>query len=1174
MDDDASSSDDDMIARFLGGEDLKSAPEKKGKKKASPGSAKRRSKAKKPKAKKAKKAKAAPRSDGEEEPEEPESELEADDEADSDAEQESGSESEEEPADSDDDVFGASSKKKAKPWKKKAAAKPRRAKKPKREGPKRGKSAYMFFCDAQRDVVKAEQPELKATQVMQELGRRWQAVHILKKKEHEAQAAQDKARYQEELAAFKLVQKQKKEEEKRARREAGLPSEDEEEEPTPKPKKARKPNGSAKKKKKKAKREKVDPGSSDSEGGGEIDQAEIDELIASAPGNGKDSDDDFDAAEGADELLQDMQDENSSSSSDSDAAPGNGRKGRGKSRLDRRRQSGSPAPKPKVPKAPIDELAQHDPLVDPHAAIDSEHVHGVLARCEDSPEGADEFYNVMLRKQDEALDLELLEQRPSMQQEEKAGDSDAGEESSAMATEEPAARPLTAQQKDPLAMRPGSEFFLMQIIRFSRNGAPKFCLLTRFGRVGHFGKATCKEFAKLNTASKAFREYYLCLTQNDFDLRHHMTFKAKPGQWTQSEIDHASNSADMLKMDAVTVAELLKATHEGDELRQGENECELPSSLQFMLEKAFSADSVHRSLLAMGLQIDVLPPSKLTASRVLSAMQHLKNIDEILSSGLARSEWPMDALTENSQAFFAQLPFDIGDAEISDALTDSEELARKQAHCRSLLDIVTMIEMTRCGRLAGAKQSKLERDYDLLGSTLTHLETSEFGAPGWITKMVENDKFLQEQAMAIKGMYQVERLCETFALSSGDEYSTAFAAKLPKGRQMLWRGIPLTGAASTLRHGLKTPREQESDAGYSHGKGLYFTDVPNATAENCMATADQPFGVLLLCECALGEQLPLDSKRQRLGLLPKGCHSMLGSGRIYPNPEDAVDMEGCSWPLGELLTPEETAGKAVHNEYMLQDQSQVQVKYMVLVEFEFDEEAKSSALAKRSERDASARERRAGKLQGLAEAAQERQAAAEAKKRPAAEEPVDPAAAVATAEENAEAEGQRRADALEAEADAEATAEAESEQRSAEQGQTEQSPTEAQEAQPMESESGATGSETATAASEPAVLRTNSTLENSTLEFEEGEESAPAEAEAEAEAEPEPAQNEEPAAEPEPENRETETMPESAMEAEPSVATETRTETQEETETPLAETVPMEQTQEFTQDGHDANAGN
>ena len=93
MDDDASSSDDDMIARFLGGEDLKSAPEKKGKKKASPGSAKRRSKAKKPKAKKAKKAKAAPRSDGEEEPEEPESELEADDEADSDAEQESGSES-------------------------------------------------------------------------------------------------------------------------------------------------------------------------------------------------------------------------------------------------------------------------------------------------------------------------------------------------------------------------------------------------------------------------------------------------------------------------------------------------------------------------------------------------------------------------------------------------------------------------------------------------------------------------------------------------------------------------------------------------------------------------------------------------------------------------------------------------------------------------------------------------------------------------------------------------------------------------------------------------------------------------------------------------------------------------------------------------------------------------
>jgi hypothetical protein len=76
--------------------------------------------------------------------------------------------------------------------------------------PKRGKSAYIFFCSKKREEVKKNLGEgAKATDVTSELGKMWNALKVSTKQadvkllaSHEAEAAKDKARYTGEMDGY------------------------------------------------------------------------------------------------------------------------------------------------------------------------------------------------------------------------------------------------------------------------------------------------------------------------------------------------------------------------------------------------------------------------------------------------------------------------------------------------------------------------------------------------------------------------------------------------------------------------------------------------------------------------------------------------------------------------------------------------------------------------------------------------------------------------------------------------------------------------------------------------------------------------------------------------------------------------------------------------------------
>ncbi|CAR23688.1 HMG box domain-containing protein [Lachancea thermotolerans] len=68
--------------------------------------------------------------------------------------------------------------------------------------PKRALSAYMFFANENRDIVRAENPGVTFGQVGRLLGDKWKALTDEEKQPYEAKHAADKKRYESEKELY------------------------------------------------------------------------------------------------------------------------------------------------------------------------------------------------------------------------------------------------------------------------------------------------------------------------------------------------------------------------------------------------------------------------------------------------------------------------------------------------------------------------------------------------------------------------------------------------------------------------------------------------------------------------------------------------------------------------------------------------------------------------------------------------------------------------------------------------------------------------------------------------------------------------------------------------------------------------------------------------------------
>ncbi|KAL8528300.1 hypothetical protein ACS0TY_005925 [Phlomoides rotata] len=100
----------------------------------------------------------------------------------------------------------ASSKKKVKDGEDDGSRKKKQKKKKDPNAPKRAISAFMFFCQTERENVKKSNPGISFTDVGKVLGERWNKMTADEKAPYEAKARADKKRYNEEISGYKNTQ--------------------------------------------------------------------------------------------------------------------------------------------------------------------------------------------------------------------------------------------------------------------------------------------------------------------------------------------------------------------------------------------------------------------------------------------------------------------------------------------------------------------------------------------------------------------------------------------------------------------------------------------------------------------------------------------------------------------------------------------------------------------------------------------------------------------------------------------------------------------------------------------------------------------------------------------------------------------------------------------------------
>ena len=110
-----------------------------------------------------------------------------------------------------------------------------------------------------------------------------------------------------------------------------------------------------------------------------------------------------------------------------------------------------------------------------------------------------------------------------------------------------------------------------------------------------------------------------------------------------------------------------------------------------------------------------------------------------------------------------------------------------------------------------------------------------------------------------------------------DSYLAGYKGGKVGNRVLLFHGSRLSNWAGILSQGLRIAPPEAPVTGYMFGKGVYFADMSSKSANYCFATRSNPYGLLLLCEVALGDCNELVEADYNAGKnIPKGKHSVKG----------------------------------------------------------------------------------------------------------------------------------------------------------------------------------------------------------------------------------------------------------------------------------------------------------
>lgn len=348
--------------------------------------------------------------------------------------------------------------------------------------------------------------------------------------------------------------------------------------------------------------------------------------------------------------------------------------------------------------------------------------------------------------------------------------------------------------------------------------------------------------------------------------------------------------------------------------------CSLPRATAQLIKDLFSLKNIETQIQEIGFDAKKMPLGKLSTSNLKMGFNLLK----MISKELENEHPSKDKIESFCSKFFTFIPHDVGFKKMKDFTINTKEAVEKKLEfLTSLSQMKIAKDMIDQENKAETKGNTIETLYQGLKNKIEPLDPNNSEYKEVLAYLESTQGTNSQMKIEVTDIYRITR--------EGEE--TKFKKSLGN-RKLLWHCARLSNYAGILSQGLKVAPPEAPAAGFSFGKGIYFSDMSSQGAKFCKAEFTDHTGLLLLCEVALGNSRTYKAPDYNAGNLPEGIHSTIGQGRSGPLESSQItSVEGYKIPMGPVKST--TAGDSAfpYNKYVVYNADQVKQRYVVRCKF-------------------------------------------------------------------------------------------------------------------------------------------------------------------------------------------------------------------------------------------------
>ncbi|KAK6185449.1 hypothetical protein SNE40_007679 [Patella caerulea] len=448
-----------------------------------------------------------------------------------------------------------------------------------------------------------------------------------------------------------------------------------------------------------------------------------------------------------------------------------------------------------------------------------------------------------------------------------------------------------------------NKYYLIQLLE--EDNKKSYHVWQRWGRVGYKGQNNLvPTLGDLDKAKNIFCKKFRDKTSNDWSDRDN--FEKVGGKYDLLAMDYNPKEED--EVDAPS----LKT--EKSDTKYPDSKIDKP--IQDLVNLICDIKSMEEAVIEMKYDAKKAPLGKLTAAQIKAGYSALKVIETLIDKNKMGQE-----LVQACDAFYTRIPHNFGMRQ-PPTIRTKPQVKEKLQLLEALGDIEIAIKILKSG---DKSENPIDRHYHSLKCDIGVLDKTH---PDY--KICE--QYLQTTHATTHNQYKME-LLDVFTCNKDGEFVDH------GNRTLLWHGSRLTNWVGILSQGLRIAPPEAPVTGYMFGKGVYFADMSSKSANYCFTSKAKNIGLLLLCEVSLGNVNTLLNADYTADKLPKGKHSVLGAGRVAPDPKSkVVTSDGVTVPIGKgqdtkVVNP--NGYTLNYNEYIVYDTKQIKMKYLLKVKFNY-----------------------------------------------------------------------------------------------------------------------------------------------------------------------------------------------------------------------------------------------